>query len=173
MLLSETQKLKVVTFHPPVLPLAAQKQPINMRLKQSQVSPQQVSMSLLPGEEKEVDVEVFAPTKGPLDLYILMDFSNSMVDDLNNLKRMGTQLGERLCIGNLSCRLSSELLLFNADAECISCSFFGEGSVGRLHHRVWKVRGQSGRAPDRHETLQVSGKMSHLGKKISPLHTMD
>uniref|UniRef100_G3NMX5 Integrin beta n=1 Tax=Gasterosteus aculeatus aculeatus TaxID=481459 RepID=G3NMX5_GASAC len=92
MLLSETQKLKVVTFHPPVLPLAAQKQPINMRLKQSQVSPQQVSMSLLPGEEKEVDVEVFAPTKGPLDLYILMDFSNSMVDDLNNLKRMGTQL---------------------------------------------------------------------------------
>ncbi|XP_077958908.1 integrin beta-4 isoform X5 [Gasterosteus aculeatus] len=68
------------------------KQPINMRLKQSQVSPQQVSMSLLPGEEKEVDVEVFAPTKGPLDLYILMDFSNSMVDDLNNLKRMGTQL---------------------------------------------------------------------------------
>ncbi|KAM8836371.1 integrin beta-4 isoform 2-T2 [Spinachia spinachia] len=65
---------------------------INTKLKQSQVSPQQVSMSLLAGEEKEVDVEVFAPTKGPLDLYILMDFSNSMSDDLNNLKRMGTEL---------------------------------------------------------------------------------
>lgn len=52
-----------------------------------------MSMSFLPGEEKTVDVEVFAPTKGPLDLYILMDFSNSMADDLNNLKRMGKELG--------------------------------------------------------------------------------
>lgn len=52
-----------------------------------------MSMSFLPGEEKTVDVEVFAPTKGPLDLYILMDFSNSMADDLNNLKRMGKKLG--------------------------------------------------------------------------------
>uniref|UniRef100_A0A3Q2YF04 Integrin beta n=1 Tax=Hippocampus comes TaxID=109280 RepID=A0A3Q2YF04_HIPCM len=55
---------------------------------ESQVSPQQMTMSFLPGEEKMVDVEVFAPTKGPLDLYILMDFSNSMEDDLDNLKRM-------------------------------------------------------------------------------------
>lgn len=72
-----------------------------MMLQQSQVSPQQMSMSFLPGEEKLVDVEVFAPTKGPLDLYILMDFSNSMADDLDNLKRMGKELGEHLCIGNV------------------------------------------------------------------------
>uniref|UniRef100_A0A672I813 Integrin beta n=1 Tax=Salarias fasciatus TaxID=181472 RepID=A0A672I813_SALFA len=65
---------------------------IDMKLQQSQVSPQQVSMSFLPGEEKEVDVQVFAPTKGPLDLYILMDFSNSMEDDLDNLKSMGKEL---------------------------------------------------------------------------------
>nr|XP_049615693.1 integrin beta-4 isoform X3 [Syngnathus scovelli] len=65
---------------------------INVRMAQSQVSPQQMSMSLLPGEEKMVDMEVFAPTKGPLDLYILMDFSNSMEDDLDNLKRMGQEL---------------------------------------------------------------------------------
>lgn len=64
-----------------------------MNLQQHQVSPQLMSMSFLPGEEKMVDVEVFAPTKGPLDLYILMDFSNSMADDLNNLKRMGQELG--------------------------------------------------------------------------------
>lgn len=51
-------------------------------------------MTLLPGEEKEVDMEVFEPISGPLDLYILMDFSNSMSDDLDNLKRMGDQLGE-------------------------------------------------------------------------------
>lgn len=64
-----------------------------MKLQQSQVSPQQIRMNFLPGEEKMVDVEVFAPTKGPLDLYILMDFSNSMADDLDNLKRMGNELG--------------------------------------------------------------------------------
>lgn len=66
---------------------------INTRLQQTQVSPQLMSMSFLPGEEKMVDVEVFSPTKGPLDLYILMDFSNSMADDLDNLKRMGKELG--------------------------------------------------------------------------------
>lgn len=67
-----------------------------MALQQSQVTPQRMSMSFLPGEEKLVDVEVFSPTKGPLDLYILMDFSNSMADDLDNLKRMGKQLGKSL-----------------------------------------------------------------------------
>lgn len=69
-----------------------EKQQINMQLQQSQVSPKQMSMTFLPGEEKLVDMEVFAPTKGPLDLYILMDFSNSMADDLDNLKRMGQEL---------------------------------------------------------------------------------
>lgn len=67
-------------------------QKINIKLQQSQVSPQLMSMTLLPGEKRLVDVEVFAPTKGPLDLYILMDFSNSMADDLKNLKRMGKEL---------------------------------------------------------------------------------
>uniref|UniRef100_M4ADK3 Integrin beta n=1 Tax=Xiphophorus maculatus TaxID=8083 RepID=M4ADK3_XIPMA len=66
--------------------------PINMNLQRSQVSPQQVSMTFLPGETKVLDVNVFAPTKGPLDLYILMDFSNSMKDDLDNLKKMGNKL---------------------------------------------------------------------------------
>lgn len=73
---------------------------IDVSLQQSQVSPQQMSMTFLPGEEKEVDVEVFAPTKGPLDLYILMDFSNSMEDDLDNLKRMGKELAS--LVGTLS-----------------------------------------------------------------------
>ncbi|XP_071397592.1 integrin beta-4 [Centroberyx affinis] len=65
---------------------------ININLQQSQMAPQQMRMSFLPGEEKVVEMEVFAPTKGPLDLYILMDFSNSMEDDLDNLKRMGKEL---------------------------------------------------------------------------------
>ncbi|KAL3046017.1 hypothetical protein OYC64_004096 [Pagothenia borchgrevinki] len=71
-------------------------QKINMALSQSQVSPQMMTMSLLPGEEKMVDMEVFAPTKGPLDLYILMDFSNSMADDLDSLKNMGEELAKKV-----------------------------------------------------------------------------
>lgn len=71
-----------------------QKEQIDKSKPYSQVSPQQMRMTLLPGEEKEVEMEVFEPTRGPLDLYILMDFSNSMSDDLDNLKRMGDKLGE-------------------------------------------------------------------------------
>ncbi|KAM4525118.1 integrin beta-4 isoform 2-T3 [Odontesthes bonariensis] len=67
-------------------------QAINTMIQQSQVSPQEVTMTFLPGEEKLLDVDVFSPITGPLDLYILMDFSNSMSDDLDNLKRMGNEL---------------------------------------------------------------------------------
>uniref|UniRef100_A0A4W5R2P2 Integrin beta n=1 Tax=Hucho hucho TaxID=62062 RepID=A0A4W5R2P2_9TELE len=73
---------------------------IDMLLKQSQVAPQEMSMTLLPGEEREIEMEVFEPAKGPLDLYILMDFSNSMEDDLDNLKRMGAELAA--LVGKLS-----------------------------------------------------------------------
>ncbi|KAL4648065.1 integrin beta-4 isoform X1 [Arapaima gigas] len=65
---------------------------INTRLNVAQVAPQLMKMSLSPGEEKEVEMEIFEPEKGPLDLYILMDFSNSMQDDLDNLKKMGAEL---------------------------------------------------------------------------------
>ncbi|XP_047656168.1 integrin beta-4 isoform X1 [Tachysurus fulvidraco] len=73
---------------------------INKNLKHSQVAPQQMSMTLLPGEEREVEMEVFEPARGPLDLYILMDFSNSMSDDLDNLKKMGDELAR--LVGTLS-----------------------------------------------------------------------
>ncbi|XP_073675885.1 integrin beta-4 isoform X2 [Garra rufa] len=73
---------------------------IDKSLKYSQVAPQLMSMTLLPGEEKEVEMEVFEPARGPLDLYILMDFSNSMSDDLDNLKRMGDKLAQ--IVGDLS-----------------------------------------------------------------------
>uniref|UniRef100_A0A3B1JGI3 Integrin beta n=1 Tax=Astyanax mexicanus TaxID=7994 RepID=A0A3B1JGI3_ASTMX len=66
----------------------------------AQVAPQQMTMTLLPGEERELVMEVFEPGRGPLDLYILMDFSNSMSDDLDNLKKMGDQLAK--LVGTLS-----------------------------------------------------------------------
>ncbi|XP_067250634.1 integrin beta-4 isoform X2 [Chanodichthys erythropterus] len=77
-----------------------QNEQINQALKYSQVAPQLMHMTLLPGEEKEVEMEVFEPARGPLDLYILMDFSNSMSDDLDNLKKMGKELAD--LVGDLS-----------------------------------------------------------------------
>ncbi|XP_064179337.1 integrin beta-4 isoform X1 [Anguilla rostrata] len=73
---------------------------INTKLKQAQVAPQLMRMRLVPGEEQEVEMHVFEPARGPLDLYILMDFSNSMSDDLDNLKRMGAELAD--LVGKLS-----------------------------------------------------------------------
>ncbi|XP_057212095.1 integrin beta-4 isoform X1 [Triplophysa rosa] len=75
-------------------------QRIDKMLKLPQVAPQKMLMTFLPGEEKEVEMEVFEPSRGPLDLYILMDFSNSMSDDLANLKRMGDQLAQ--LVGEIS-----------------------------------------------------------------------
>nr|XP_015212021.1 PREDICTED: integrin beta-4 isoform X3 [Lepisosteus oculatus] len=73
---------------------------IQTSLKQSQVAPQLMSMRLQPGEEQEVELHVFEPLQAPLDLYILMDFSNSMSDDLDNLKKMGDSLAN--VVRNLS-----------------------------------------------------------------------
>ncbi|XP_058845918.1 integrin beta-4-like isoform X1 [Acipenser ruthenus] len=67
---------------------------IDMSLKKTQVSPQRMTMRLRAGEEKVVQMQVFEPTETPVDLYILMDFSNSMSDDLANLKKMGDELAK-------------------------------------------------------------------------------
>ncbi|XP_043940907.1 integrin beta-4 isoform X2 [Protopterus annectens] len=65
---------------------------INESLKKSQVYPQKMYMELRAGAEYNFDVQVFEPLESPVDLYILMDFSNSMSDDLENLKRLGHSL---------------------------------------------------------------------------------
>ena len=62
-------------------------------LHRSQVSPQGLRVRLRPGEERHFELQVFEPLESPMDLYILMDFSNSMSDDLDNLKKMGQDLG--------------------------------------------------------------------------------
>ncbi|XP_062886969.1 integrin beta-4 isoform X1 [Mobula hypostoma] len=67
---------------------------IDTSRKRTQISPQQVSMSLRAGEERILDFEVFQPLETPVDLYFLMDFSNSMKDDLDNLKKLGLQLAD-------------------------------------------------------------------------------
>lgn len=78
----------------PAVPLPwTQDTPINPNLQRSQVSPQGLRVRLRPGEEQHFELKVFEPEKSPMDLYILMDFSNSMSDDLDNLKQMGERLG--------------------------------------------------------------------------------
>uniref|UniRef100_A0A8C4XIT4 Integrin beta n=1 Tax=Erpetoichthys calabaricus TaxID=27687 RepID=A0A8C4XIT4_ERPCA len=59
-----------------------------------------MKMRLRVGEERIFQMKVFEPLETPVDLYILMDFSNSMSDDLENLKKMGDSLGE--LVGTLS-----------------------------------------------------------------------
>ncbi|MEE6475277.1 hypothetical protein FKM82_010678 [Ascaphus truei] len=53
-----------------------------------------MSIRLRAGEETSFDLQVFEPEDTPVDLYILMDFSYSMSDDLDNLKRMGEELAD-------------------------------------------------------------------------------
>uniref|UniRef100_UPI00398E4990 integrin beta-4 isoform X2 n=1 Tax=Pristiophorus japonicus TaxID=55135 RepID=UPI00398E4990 len=67
---------------------------INTSSKRTQISPQEVSMTLRAGEEKMLNIEVFQPLEAPVDLYFLMDFSNSMEDDLDNLKKLGLKLAD-------------------------------------------------------------------------------
>uniref|UniRef100_A0ACB8ELA4 Integrin beta-4 n=1 Tax=Sphaerodactylus townsendi TaxID=933632 RepID=A0ACB8ELA4_9SAUR len=69
---------------------------IDTSLKRTQVTPQQMSVKLRAGEEANFQMDVFEPLESPLDLYILMDFSYSMSDDLDNLKKMGQQLAKFL-----------------------------------------------------------------------------
>uniref|UniRef100_A0A672V3B9 Integrin beta n=1 Tax=Strigops habroptila TaxID=2489341 RepID=A0A672V3B9_STRHB len=69
---------------------------INTSLQRTQVSPQGMFMRLRAGEEMSFDMDVFQPLESPVDLYILMDFSYSMSDDLDNLKSMGQNLAEFL-----------------------------------------------------------------------------
>lgn len=78
----------------PGIPLPrAQERQIDTTLRRSQVAPQALRVRLRPGEERRFELQVFEPLESPMDLYILMDFSNSMSDDLDNLKKMGQDLG--------------------------------------------------------------------------------
>ncbi|XP_029140564.1 integrin beta-4 [Protobothrops mucrosquamatus] len=69
---------------------------IDTTLKKAQVSPQHISLKLRAGDEVNIVMKVFEPTEFPVDLYILMDFSYSMSDDLDNLKEMGQKLANFL-----------------------------------------------------------------------------
>ncbi|NWX98699.1 ITB4 protein, partial [Nothoprocta ornata] len=69
---------------------------ISKSYRRTEVAPQSMLMRLRAGEEMNFDMDVFQPLESPVDLYILMDFSYSMSDDLDNLKSMGQKLAKFL-----------------------------------------------------------------------------
>ncbi|XP_019623785.1 PREDICTED: integrin beta-1-A-like [Branchiostoma belcheri] len=58
----------------------------------TQVSPQEVRLSLRPGDSAQVQMQVRQVKDYPVDLYYLMDLSKSMDNDLQNLKTLGVNL---------------------------------------------------------------------------------
>ncbi|XP_072041176.1 integrin beta-6-like [Amphiura filiformis] len=67
--------------------------PIN---KTVQVQPQLIKLKLRKGETQRITLLVRPAEDYPLDLYYLMDLSKSMVDDLKNLRNLGSVLAREL-----------------------------------------------------------------------------
>ena len=61
-----------------------------------QVSPQRMRLEMRLGVEQTVRLEVARARQYPVDLYYLMDLSNSMSDDRENVVRLGGDLADAL-----------------------------------------------------------------------------
>jgi integrin beta 1 len=57
-----------------------------------QISPQYIKLKLRVGQEEEVKFSVAQAMEYPVDLYYLMDLSNSMSDDRDNIVKLGGDL---------------------------------------------------------------------------------
>nr|XP_003216768.2 PREDICTED: integrin beta-7 [Anolis carolinensis] len=58
----------------------------------TQLAPQKIALQLRPGEEQSFTVNFKRAEGYPVDLYYLMDLSYSMKDDLENIKKLGSDL---------------------------------------------------------------------------------
>lgn len=61
-----------------------------------QMTPQEIAVSLRPGEQTTFQLQVRQVEDYPVDLYYLMDLSLSMKDDLENIRSLGTKLAEEM-----------------------------------------------------------------------------
>uniref|UniRef100_A0A3P8UYU5 Integrin beta n=1 Tax=Cynoglossus semilaevis TaxID=244447 RepID=A0A3P8UYU5_CYNSE len=61
-----------------------------------QMAPQQISLSLRPGDQTWFGLQVRQVEDYPVDLYYLMDLSLSMKDDLDTIRNLGTKLAEEM-----------------------------------------------------------------------------
>ncbi|KAB0362355.1 hypothetical protein FD754_006511 [Muntiacus muntjak] len=61
-----------------------------------QLTPQEVTVTLRPGDKTTFQLQVRQVEDYPVDLYYLMDLSLSMKDDLDNIRSLGTKLAEEM-----------------------------------------------------------------------------
>ncbi|XP_070702620.1 integrin beta-8 [Pempheris klunzingeri] len=69
---------------------------VNATISSTQVSPQDISITLRPGSEASVVVAVKQLKRYPVDLYYLVDVSASMQENLDHLKTVGVALSLRM-----------------------------------------------------------------------------
>ncbi|XP_026156771.1 integrin beta-8 isoform X2 [Mastacembelus armatus] len=69
---------------------------VNATTSSTQVSPQDISVTLRPGSEASFIVAVKQLERYPVDLYYLVDVSASMQENLNHLKTVGVALSLRM-----------------------------------------------------------------------------
>ncbi|TNN62341.1 Integrin beta-8 [Liparis tanakae] len=69
---------------------------VDATVSSTQVSPQDISITLRPGSEASVVVAVKQLERYPVDLYYLVDVSASMQENLNHLKTVGVALSLRM-----------------------------------------------------------------------------
>jgi len=64
--------------------------------KFTQISPQRMRIKLRPGQEHNVKFLIAQAQDYPVDLYYLMDLSNSMSDDRDTIVKLGGELAETI-----------------------------------------------------------------------------
>ncbi|XP_029879024.1 integrin beta-3 [Aquila chrysaetos chrysaetos] len=62
----------------------------------TQMSPQKIQLNLRPDDSQIFSVQVRQVEDYPVDIYYLMDLSNSMKDDLRNIQNLGTKLASEM-----------------------------------------------------------------------------
>ncbi|OXB60807.1 hypothetical protein ASZ78_005245 [Callipepla squamata] len=62
----------------------------------TQMSPQRIQLNLRPDDSQIFRVQVRQVEDYPVDIYYLMDLSNSMKDDLRNIQNLGTKLASEM-----------------------------------------------------------------------------
>ncbi|XP_028399538.1 integrin beta-1-A-like [Dendronephthya gigantea] len=62
----------------------------------TKVKPQEVVIALRPGQKREFDISVRTPENYPVDVYMLMDMSYSMKDNLKSVETLGLDLGKEM-----------------------------------------------------------------------------
>ncbi|KFU90912.1 Integrin beta-3, partial [Chaetura pelagica] len=62
----------------------------------TQMRPQRIELNLRPDDSQIFHIQVRQVEDYPVDIYYLMDLSNSMKDDLRNIQHLGTRLASEM-----------------------------------------------------------------------------